>query len=95
MATARDRYSVTPSLTDIKAATLANHAVFRRRLAELQREHAGQFVLMRDGNVVDFFETDAEALRCGRESYDDRLYSIHRVMAPGEPPITIRSPVSH
>lgn len=95
MATARDRYSVTPSLADIKAATLANHATFRRKLPDLQQKHAGQFALMRDGAILDFFKTDAEALRHGRESYHDRLYSVHRVMPPGETPITIRSPVSH
>jgi hypothetical protein len=95
MATARDRYQVTPSLTDIRAETIANHAVFRRILPDLQREHAGQFALMRAGAVKGFFETDTEALRQGRASYADRLYSIHRVRAPGEPMITIRSPVSH
>lgn len=95
MATARDRYSVTPSLADIKAATLANHAVFRRQLPKLQDDHAGQFALMRNGVVVGYFDTSEQARVHGASSYADRLYSVHRVVPPGEVPASIRSPTSH
>jgi hypothetical protein len=95
MATARDRYTVTPSLADIKAATLANHVILRQQLPDLQKGHAGKFALMRDGAVVDFFDTGEQARSHGSKSYADRLYSVHRIAAPGEEPVVIRSPTSH
>lgn len=56
-----------------------NFRVFREKLPELLRTHAGKFALLRDGEIVDFFDTLADAARVGGEKYDDGLFSVQEV----------------
>ena len=60
----------------VRAADRRNIAAFQAILPELLRTHAGHFVLMRDGKIVQFFNTDVDAMAYGDRTYDDGLYTI-------------------
>ncbi len=61
------------------AADQQNYAVFVKVLPELLRTHAGNFVLMREGRIVQFFSTDDEALVYGQKMFHDGLFSVMEV----------------
>ena len=59
-----------------RAADERNIAAFQAILPELLRTHAGHFALMRDGKIVQFFNTDVDAMAYGVQTYADGLYAI-------------------
>ena len=63
----------------VRAADQRNTVAFMAILPELLRTHAGHFVLMRDGKIVQFFNTDADAMADGDRTFIDGLYSVLEV----------------
>lgn len=59
-----------------------NFAAFTRLLPSLMRDHARQYALLRDGQVVDFHETALDAQVAGNQAYGDGLFSIQQVEQP-------------
>jgi hypothetical protein len=52
-----------------------NYDAFMKRLPELLRTHAGKFALMRDGEIVEFFDTARDAFVAGQNLYkEDTLF---------------------
>lgn len=56
-----------------------NYAAFQTLLPSLLREHRGKHALMRDGEIVEFFDTARDAYVAGRKLFDDNLFSIQQV----------------
>ncbi len=56
-----------------------NYDAFMRMLSDLIADHRDQLALMRDGNVVGYFNTPREALRAASESFPDGIFSIQEV----------------
>jgi chromosome partitioning protein len=67
----------------VRAASERNSAAFSAILPELLRTHAGRFALMRDGKIVQFFNTDVDAMDFGDRTYVDDLCSVHEVSLSG------------
>ena len=60
----------------VRAADQRNMVAFQAVLPELLRTHDGHFVLMRDGQIVQFFNTDVDAMAYGDLTYADSLYTV-------------------
>jgi hypothetical protein len=59
-----------------------NFQVFEQRLPALLKTHRGQFALMRDGEIVEFFDTARDAYVAGQKLFaQDNLFSIQEVIA--------------
>lgn len=56
-----------------------NYDAFVRRLPDLLREHASEFVLLRATEPQGFFASESEALHAGRHRFADGLYSVQEV----------------
>lgn len=56
-----------------------NYEVFLAQVDSLLDRHSGQFVLMREGTMTDFFPTAVAALEAGRDRYSDGLFSIQEI----------------
>ena len=56
-----------------------NYEAFRAMLPDLLRTLPGKFVLLRDGEVVESFDTARDALLYAEKAFDDDLYSIQQV----------------
>ncbi len=56
-----------------------NYAVFREVLPELIKTHAGSFALMRDGRIVQFFNTQISAEAYGHQAFNDGQFSVLEV----------------
>jgi hypothetical protein len=56
-----------------------NYDIFMRQLRELLPEHRDQYALMRDGQILGFFEKPGEANRVGVERFADGIFSIQEV----------------
>jgi hypothetical protein len=56
-----------------------NYDAFMRMLGSILPEHRDQLALMRDGRVVDYFDTPREALRAASELFPDGFFSIQEV----------------
>jgi len=56
-----------------------NYDQFMRMLAALLPEHRDQLALMRDGEVVGFFETPRGALEAAAQKFPDGIFSIQEV----------------
>ena len=56
-----------------------NYDQFMRMLATLLPEHRDQLALMRDGEVVGFFETPRGALEAAAQKFPDGIFSIQEV----------------
>ena len=60
----------------VRAAEQRNMAAFQAILPDLLRTHDGHFVLLRDGQIVQFFNTDVDAMAYGDLTYADGLYTV-------------------
>ena len=56
-----------------------NYDAFMRVLPTLIDDHEGQHVLMRHGEVVDYFDSVRDALTQAGTEFDDDLFSIQEV----------------
>jgi len=56
-----------------------NYDAFARILGQLLPEHRDQLALMRDGEVVGFYNTPREALQAAAERFTDGIFSIQEV----------------
>lgn len=53
-----------------------NYEAFARALPTLLPDHEGKYALMRHGRLIDWFDRPGDALRSGRERYEDGLFSV-------------------
>lgn len=56
-----------------------NYDVFEQLLPGLLATRRGEVALMRGGQVLDFFGSEAVALREGRARYPDGLFSVQEI----------------
>jgi len=56
-----------------------NYDAFQRMLASLLADRRGQYALMRDRDVVEFFDDPGDAYRAGLRRFSDHLFSIQEV----------------
>ncbi|MCG7520505.1 hypothetical protein [Ruegeria sp. Ofav3-42] len=55
---------------------------YNEKLPELLA-HAGKFVLIKETEVIDYFDAYADALKVGYEKFDDGVFLVKRI-APSE-----------
>jgi hypothetical protein len=56
-----------------------NFDAFQKQLSQLLQTHPGKYALLRDGRIVEFFDSVGDAVTYGRDSYSDDLYSVQLV----------------
>ncbi len=61
-----------------------NYSHFRNVLPELVAEHEGKYALLRDGQVVQFFDSALDAQITGNNRFADELFSIQLVKESAE-----------
>lgn len=65
----------------IREQVQRNYTAFQQKLPELITAHRGKFALMRDGEVIDFFDTARDAFVAGQRIYaQDKLFSVQEVI---------------
>lgn len=57
----------------------SNYAAFQAKLSSLLEEHRGEFALMRNGEVVEFFDTARDTYAAGKKMFEDGLFSVQEV----------------
>lgn len=66
--------------TDEQSQVDVNYRAFQAKLSELLATHAGKLALMHDGDIVDFFDSYADAVRFGVEKFGEiRNFSVQEV----------------
>jgi hypothetical protein len=57
-----------------------NYQAFQQQLPTLVTSHPGKFALMRDGQIIEFFDTARDAYVAGQRLFEqDKLFSIQEV----------------
>ena len=56
-----------------------NYEAFMQKLPQIAQTARGKFALMRDQDIVAFFDTAGDALTAGQKLYADRRFSIQQV----------------
>jgi hypothetical protein len=69
----------TDSAKDAPSEVRRNYEAFVQKLPEILSLHRGKFALMHDADVVEFFDTAADAFRAGRKLYTEGRFSIQEV----------------
>ena len=65
----------------IREQVARNYQVFQEKLPTLVAAHGGKFALMRNGDIVDFFDTVRDAYVAGQRLFEkDRLFSVQEVV---------------
>lgn len=58
-----------------------NYKAFQVQLPSLLSSHRGKFALMRDGQIIEFFDTARDAYVAGQKMFSkDRLFSVQEVI---------------
>ena len=58
-----------------------NYRAFAERLPSLLASHQGKFALMRDGEIVEFFDTARDAYVTGQKLFKvDQIFSVQEVV---------------
>ena len=66
--------------TAIQAAVDRNYEAFTKLLPELMKTQMGKYALLRDGAVVEFFDSANDALIYAEREFPDNLFSIQQVV---------------
>jgi hypothetical protein len=56
-----------------------NYEIFIKDLPNLLRDHRGQYALMKDGKIINYFSTAADARMAAEAIIKDGLFSIQQV----------------
>lgn len=56
-----------------------NYEAFKGLLPGLLETHPGKFVVMRDGKVIETFDTVRDAMVFGTKKFDDGLFSVQEI----------------
>jgi hypothetical protein len=72
------------SVTSKERAVNDNFVAFQQMLPTLMPAHAGKFALLRDGKVVEFFDSVGDAIKFAQANYSDDLYSVQQVTSEVE-----------
>ena len=56
-----------------------NYEAFEEELPGLLSAHRGKFALMRNGEIVEFFDTARDAWVTGQKLFDNRMFSVQQV----------------
>jgi len=56
-----------------------NYEAFKGKLPKLLSTHAGKFAVMHDEEIVEFFDSLADAVRFGAMTYGDTNFSVQEV----------------
>jgi hypothetical protein len=64
---------------NLKTEVDHNYDFFQRNLSTFLSDHAGQYVLLKDRSVIDFYDGPGDAYRAGLEQYPDEIFSIQEV----------------
>ncbi len=57
----------------------ANFEYFQSKLPELMKNHYGQFALLHKRQIVEFFESENDALKIGKKDYGKGRFSVQQV----------------
>lgn len=57
-----------------------NYEAFVELLPNLVKTHGGKFALMREGKVIEFFDTARDAYFAGLKLYPDQMFSVQEVV---------------
>ena len=68
-----------PTRDRMQEAVDANYAAFSKRLPELLETKPGQFALLRDEKIIDFFPSARMAAQHGERTFYDGLFSVQEV----------------
>jgi hypothetical protein len=65
----------------IRQQVETNYKVFQKKLPSIMEAHRGKFALMRDGQIIEFFDTARDAYLAGQKLYKkDKLFSVQEVI---------------
>lgn len=69
-------------MTDpIRQQVETNYKAFQKKLPSIMEAHRGKFALMRDGQIIEFFDTARDAYVAGQKIYkQDQLFSVQEVI---------------
>jgi hypothetical protein len=56
-----------------------NYDAFKAALPELMAHNRGRYAIVRNGSVLDLFDTSRDAYLCGWRLFDDELFSVQEV----------------
>ena len=65
---------------DLQRAVDENFEAFQKLLPELMKTRPGKYALMREGEVVEFFDSARDAMIFGQTQFSDGLFSIQQVI---------------
>jgi hypothetical protein len=57
-----------------------NYAAFQDQLPAIIEAHRGQYALMRDSQIVQFYDTPRDAFLVGQQNYADGRFSVQEVI---------------
>lgn len=67
------------SLASAKKEVEANFRYFQSRLPELMKNHRGQFALLHKRQIIEFFESENDAIKIGKKDYGKGHFSVQQV----------------
>jgi len=56
-----------------------NYKEFQKLLPALAKDHCGEFVLMRNRKIVEFFDTARDAMVYAAKTFPDNIFSVQEV----------------
>ena len=56
-----------------------NYAAFEKALPEIIQQNPGRFALMRNAEIIAFYDTARDAITAGQHLYEDGEFSIQEV----------------
>ena len=68
-----------PDREAVQRAVDENFEAFQQLLPKIVHSQGGKFALMRNAEVVEFFDSAGDAMIYGRKEYPDGLFSIQQV----------------
>lgn len=69
----------TCEIASAKRVVDENFEYFKSRLPELKTAHSNEFTLLHEQTIVDFFESENDAIKEGMKNYGEGKFSVQKV----------------
>ncbi len=68
------------SLNEARDEVNANFKYFQSRLSELKKLHPNEFALIHKKKIIEFFESENDAIKIGMKQYGEGRFSVQQVV---------------
>lgn len=75
-----------PTLEEVQKEIDRNYETFSKELPNIFNSYNNKYVLLKNAEIIDYFDTMDDAIKYAEYRFEDKLYSIQKI---NDPPVNL------